>query len=838
MAFAAGCPDQGLSTYNAEPVAKITSPGDGGAASEGELIPLRGQVSDSNDGPSELVAAWFADTIMLCPAAPPDEDGLISCEWTADLSGAVLRLEVVDPRGAAGTASIQLEVAPNAAPNATITLPTGLDAYYAGSLIEFDGTASDVEDPAAALVATWDSALDGSLEIAPTLAADGHSRGAVALSEGEHFLTFQVADSFGRSTADTRIVLVGPPRQEPSVVITAPADKSVVNVGETLTFEATLADGQDPADALLVSWSSDLDGTFDETAADSLGRVAVSTSALSRGTHVVTLSATDLDGNRTTAAVDIRVNGLPSAPIVELGPIGARTTDPLSAMIPVGSIDPDGDPVTYTFSWLQDGIPSAASVTESLTDAATSKGEVWTVVVTPSDGITTGEPGTAALRIENSVPVVSSVSITPTSATTDDVLTASATTTDDDGDVVQVVYAWSVDENVSGNGETLDGRTSFSKGSTVRVEARPHDGTDVGDWLSSGSIVVQNSAPSAAIVGIGPADPREGVDDLTCAVSSADADGDELSWTVVWTVDGVAFEDATTSVESGDTVPAEWTAVGEIWTCTATPFDGEVSGIAGTGATTIGACPTAQAKACPLATCAEVLLSGVGSADGRYWIDPDAMGAFEAYCDQSHDGGGWTLVAVSSDDATDTWTYTNRRYWDLDATPFGNISALNYDFKSEALSRLAATDVLVVHTPSSTWAAYGEIGDGSQSLASIIADYGDESCWRGGDGFELTAGSLVASGGLCDTDLYLNAADHDGGGGSCSCADCTDHAYGPSWNVDNGGGCPFDDPGAMGSLGPSSDQSGEGSALGFGAALGLNSGTVGAGENFIWLFVR
>ena len=43
------------------------------------------------------------------------------------------------------------------------------------------------------------------------------------------------------------------------------------------------------------------------------------------------------------------------------------------------------------------------------------------------------------------------------------------------------------------------------------------------------------------------------------------------------------------------------------------------------------------------------------------------------YCvmDETYDGGGWTLVAVSSDDGQDM-EWNNRNYWDTDTTTFGS----------------------------------------------------------------------------------------------------------------------------------------------------------------------
>jgi hypothetical protein len=832
-----GCPDQALSTFNADPVATILGPEAGAAAVEGEGVLLRGQVTDSNDGPASLVASWYAGDAVLCEGAAPDDEGLTACEWTADLSGAVLRLEVIDDRGAAGVDTVTLAVTPNSAPSVGILLPTGTGPYYAGSLVEFDGFGSDVEDPISALAGAWTSGLDGLLAIGPALSVDGHSRGAVTLSEGQHFVEFTVLDTGGRAAVATVILDVGPPREEPSAVILAPLDGAVYTRGDTLTLEGVVADGQEAPDALRVSWTSSVDGLLSDAPADSAGRTVFTTTSLSAGEHVVTLEVVDGDGNRITDDVDFRVNGPPSQPTVVLDPAEPTTTDDLVAGIGAPSLDPDGDAITYTWAWFRDGVASGASTTERLPASATAKGEEWTAQLTPNDGITDGPAGRASVVILNTAPEVTALSFTPAAPLTDDLLTAASSTYDEDGDSVSVSYQWSVDGAVAGTGSTLAGASAFAKAQEIILGAVPNDGEEDGAGAWTASVTVGNTPPDSVAVSVLPASPAAGVDDLVCMVSATDADGDPLTWTITWTVDGVPYGGAETTVEGGDTVSAEDLMEGEEWACSATVTDGEDTAGPGTSSVVVGACPYGEAASCPADSCAELVSLG-SSTDGRYWIDPDGAGALEVWCDATHDGGGWALVAVASDDGLDTWTYTARRYWDLDSTTFGSLDTLNSDFKSAALHRVLMSEVLTVHQPSGTWAAYPDVGDGTSAFSGIIAGYGDAYCWRSANGYEMGAGSLVATGGLCDTELYLNAADHDGGGGSCSCAGCLSNAHGPSWSVNTGDGCPFDGAGAGGSMGPDSNAAGESTSAGYGAALGINAGTPGAGENAIWVLVR
>lgn len=251
---------------------------------------------------------------------------------------------------------------------------------------------------------------------------------------------------------------------------------------------------------------------------------------------------------------------------------------------------------------------------------------------------------------------------------------------------------------------------------------------------------------------------------------------------------------------------------------------------------------------CPAVDCDDVL--SYNSADSFYWIDPNGSGVpYEVYCDQTTEGGGWTLAVVVSDDSTSTWTWNDRTLWTTDSTLVGSLSDLTSDFKSEALHDLPFTDLLFVHLPSGITAEYEGVDSGIQDFASYMASISGPVCNSSlaGNGHVQTGGSLGLGGNLCDTDLYFHLGDHESTVSYCQDVTASyNHAsYGPMWSVGNNDGCPFDDP-AFAALGPLSQcgncttgsDSTEQGYLGYAATLGLNSGTQGTGVNRMQIFVR
>ena len=95
------------------------------------------------------------------------------------------------------------------------------------------------------------------------------------------------------------------------------------------------------------------------------------------------------------------LNELPTAPVVAISPAEPTDNDLLICEIVEESVDPDGDEVTYEFSWWVDGLELGVVDVEPAWVAAeqTLPGEVWRCVVTPLDYSEQGPTANASVTI-------------------------------------------------------------------------------------------------------------------------------------------------------------------------------------------------------------------------------------------------------------------------------------------------------------------------------------------------------------------------------------------------------------------------------------------------------
>jgi len=255
-------------------------------------------------------------------------------------------------------------------------------------------------------------------------------------------------------------------------------------------------------------------------------------------------------------------------------------------------------------------------------------------------------------------------------------------------------------------------------------------------------------------------------------------------------------------------------------------------------------------------SCAEIAADRPNASSGTYTIDPDGPDQSthaprNVHCNMDREQGGWTLVAVVSDDGQDNWTMDNRSYWTDDTTTFGSLDALNEDYKNEGIQILPMKDILFVHQPSGVWAAYHDVSNGQQSLGGIVGAHPYPFCYKHVANYSHSPdhGTIRIQGTLCDNELYFNLGDFDGNG-EPYCKDLNgaenNATFGPVWNIDGGDGCPFDDPARAG-LGPTNGNcdkcntdaaSTETNALGFAGPAGLNTGEEGTAENYMRIYVR
>jgi hypothetical protein len=358
-------------------------------------------------------------------------------------------------------------------------------------------------------------------------------------------------------------------------------------------------------------------------------------------------------------------NTPPSLAGVSLSPSSPTTSDDVVAT-PGPTTDLDGDSVTVEYSWSVDGVTVATGATLSASMHA--KGQAVQVTATPTDGEDSGAPRTASVTVINSAPVLTSVSLSPSVVRTADDTTVSWAGSDPDDDKLTATVTWKVDGASVGTGTTLSA-SEYIKGQKIEASVVLSDGALTSKAMTA-STTVQNTAPGAPTVGIGPTG-ADTEDDLLCSIAkdAPDDDGDSLGYTLTWTVDGKSFTGATTTTLAGDTVPDTNTTRGQVWECTALPTDGTDTGTAASASLTIAnSLPTlASASISPTSPLtADALTASPGTAsdpDGdkvtftyAWTIGGTTVGTAATLPATAHKKGDTVAVAVRPNDGIGTGT--------------------------------------------------------------------------------------------------------------------------------------------------------------------------------------
>jgi len=128
------------------------------------------------------------------------------------------------------------------------------------------------------------------------------------------------------------------------------------------------------------------------------------------------------------------------------------TVEPMRCVIEEGSTDADGDPISYRFGWLKDGVLTNHNEMIIHGDD-TEDDETWTCVVTPFDGKEEGAPGqaAAAIGLGRPLPTAPSIVIIPDPPFNDDDLRCVVEEASIDvhaGEAVTYLFEWFKDSEL------------------------------------------------------------------------------------------------------------------------------------------------------------------------------------------------------------------------------------------------------------------------------------------------------------------------------------------------------------------------------------------------------
>ncbi|MEC7984224.1 MAG: glycine-rich protein, partial [Myxococcota bacterium] len=544
------------------------SPGTGVTTSS--TLSCTGVAVDPDGGAITLSYSWAngsttigsTQSITLSPTTTQPTD-VLSCLITA-----------TDPSGEQATSSASVMVE-NTAPilgSVSISPSSSVDTT---TTLTCAASNSDADLESLSTTYAWSNGSTAlgsgaSLSLTPSLAQPADSI----------VCTATVVDSYGASASDTASVTIS---NTPPVIDSIAVIPTTSYNDSTLTCNVVASDADNQALDVAYTWTNVTAGTSLGTASS----LTLDGSIASRLDEIeCSASVTDASGDVISDSISLTLgNREPSSPTVTLTPNPAYI-DSLLTCAPSGSSDDDGDSITYEYAWSVNG--SSLTETGNTLSSGFIATDVVSCTVTPSDGLLSGTAGQSSITIDNRAPSIDSITLSPDPLYTDDHLVATVASSDADGDSLALSYSWYGNGTIiqTGSDNTLH-YSLFSKEDEIEVSVTADDGNDT-SAPATASIICANTPPTAPTVSVLPTEPIELVDDITCSISvdGTDLDGDSLSYSFAWSVDGADYTGASSTANSS-VVPASDIVSGEEWICTATPNDGTDEGTGGSASVTV-----------------------------------------------------------------------------------------------------------------------------------------------------------------------------------------------------------------------------------------------------------
>ena len=161
--------------------------------------------------------------------------------------------------------------------------------------------------------------------------------------------------------------------------------------------------------------------------------------------------------------------------------------------------------------------------------------------------------------IPNDPPTITSLEVTPHNPTVEDLITATVTASDPDGDALSSRYVWQANGVTVFANDNIFSPSSLHRGDVVTVFATVTDGR--ADATANASVTIADAAPHITSLTLSPAAPRS-IDDTTVVAAATDPDNDPVLFSYEWQKGGVKIQGQTAATlphstfQRGDVITA------------------------------------------------------------------------------------------------------------------------------------------------------------------------------------------------------------------------------------------------------------------------------------------